>query len=548
MQAGRLAGRFRPLDFFKLTSLVAFIVVAIALFFLERGEHIFFQSIERDQSALFAQAQAELVREQKAAARSSLMMEHEAGHLTLAILLANSLWDSHFAPLVAAAQKLPLDECRALARAEASRSATRPNESKTCFTALGTSIMALPRFAQVDAAVHAMMKGSTVFKVKVYDQRGLTVYSSEANQIGEDKADNRGWQAAARGQPASELVHRDRFSAFEGLVENRDLIQSYIPVLAGGQRISGVFEIYSDVTPLLKQIDAVSQKIGSIAVANQAKVEAASLETGNKVETNSKVHFAVLFSLLVALYVALFLLARNSQRIVDEHARAEEAAARREQLWHREKMAALATMAANASHEIGNPLAIISGLAEDLGRAHAAGESVDGHAEQILVQTSRIAAMTRRITMFASARSESPEPLDVNEMIQGVREFLSFDTRFGGTRIEAALAESLPVCVGIPDHLNEVLMSLLQAHAEASLKAAGSAAGRVRIQTEARGKEAMIRIGCEGRPASGPCVTNADPRLDSARRRVEGMGGRFTVTDRALEIFLPCFSPGAAVS
>jgi hypothetical protein len=26
------------------------------------------------------------------------------------------------------------------------------------------------------------------------------------------------------------------------------------------------------------------------------------------------------------------------------------------------------------------------------------------------------------------------------------------------------------------------------------------------------------------------------------------MGGRFTVTDRALEIFLPCFSPGAAVS
>ena len=77
-------------------------------------------------------------------------------------------------------------------------------------------------------------------------------------------------------------------------------------------------------------------------------------------------------------------------------------------------MAALAAMAANASHEIGNPLAIISGVAEDIVRAQGAGESLGGHAHQILAQTTRIAGMTRRITMFANARSESAGMITVS--------------------------------------------------------------------------------------------------------------------------------------
>ncbi len=543
MEAGGLAGRLRPLDFFKLTSLVAFVVVAIALYFLERAEHSFFDSVQRKQSAQFAQAQADLVREQKAAARSGLLLQHEAGHVTLATLLANSLWNSHFAPLVTAAGKLQLAECRSLAKVE---SATSSGESRACYARLGKQIMSLPQFAQVDSAVHSMMKNSAVFKIKVYDERGLTVYSSELAQIGEDKAANPGWKSAAGGTPASELVHRDHFSSFEGVVEDRDLIQSYVPVRRAGERASGVFEIYSDVTAVLRHIDSVSQKIENMAAANQAKLDAASAENGRAVEFYSNLHFSILFAVLVALYLALFLIVRNGQRIVDEQARAREAATLREQLWYHEKMAALATMAANASHEIGNPLAIISGLAEEIVRAQGAGESIAGHAEQILAQTTRIAGMTRRITMFASARSESPEPLDVNEMIRAVRDFLSFDTRYRNTRIEAVLADPLPACVGVPDHLNEVLMSLLQAHAEASVQAARPGASVVRVQTEPRANEVMIRITCEG-PHPEQCLPDTDPRLDSARRRVTGMGGRFLATATTTEIYLPCVPDAGSV-
>lgn len=307
----------------------------------------------------------------------------------------------------------------------------------------------------------------TVFKIKVYDLRGLTVYSSESGQIGEDKANNTGWQSAAAGKAASELVHRNRFSAFEGEVEDRDLIQSYVPVVAPDGAVKGVFEIYSDVTPLLQQIDAASARVADAIASNQARVEEAAARNQRTVETGSTRLLLIIGGLLAFIYAALLFLVRNGQRIIDAEARAREQSVLREQEWHRDKMATMAAMAANISHEVGNPLAIIAGLAEEVALWRDASQYDAVPPRMILEQTSRIASMTRRITDFATAGRETPEPLDVNQLIRAVCEFLAFDRRFRGTPIELRLGERLPACQGIPDHLTEVLMSLLQARKRA---------------------------------------------------------------------------------
>lgn len=519
--------RFRLARYFTVTSLVAFAIFAAALYHLERSEGIFFEGVHGAQGGFFALAQSNLVSEQRAAALRNLLTAHEAGHITLTTVFANALWESRFAPVVARAQRVPIDHCRG-APTESAREA--------CFTSVGRQIMALPGFAGVDSAVHAMMKKSAVFKIKVYDMRGITVYSSELAQVGEDKAQNRGWKSAIEGRNASELVHRDRFSTFEGEVENRDLIQSYIPVRSRDGAIAGVFEIYSDVTPLLAQIEAFTAQLREVASANEASMRASGIENRRKVESNANQHLVILGGLMILLYLSLLVLVRLGQRVIDGQARAREQAALRERQWHRETMAALATMAASTSHEIGNPLAVISGMAEEIEAEAGADAALAARARAILEQASRIARMTQRITEFATSRGEAPALVDVNGMAEAVGDFIGFDSRYRATRIEMQLADGLPACSGVPDHLNEVLMSLVQAYAEVASRAAG---GRVIVRTEARGDEVVIAVGCEGALSGDGCaLASGDSRLDSARRLVEAMGGRLVPTATAMQIFL----------
>jgi hypothetical protein len=302
------AASFRLTRYFAVAGVIAFGVVGIALYLLERAEGAFLRATQREQAAFFAQTQADFMTQQQAAARQNLLAEHEMGHVTLARVLANATWESRFAPLVARAQRLPADECRQLPAAERA----------PCFAKIGAAIQSLPGFNEAHQAVSAMMRGSSVFKVKVYDLRGLTVYSSELAQVGEDKADNKGWAAAMSGQAATELVHRDKFSAFEGVVENRDLIQSYVPATGpGSDRIQGVFEIYSDVTALLAQVQSFSARFAAMTGTNQAKLEQALRDNENKVAEASRVHFTILAGLFVVLYLVLWVLVRNAQRTVD---------------------------------------------------------------------------------------------------------------------------------------------------------------------------------------------------------------------------------------
>jgi hypothetical protein len=55
-----------------------------------------------------------------------------------------------------------------------------------------------------------------VVKVKIYDLNGLTVYSSDASQIGENKLANPATCARATAIPASNLTYRESFDAWEG--------------------------------------------------------------------------------------------------------------------------------------------------------------------------------------------------------------------------------------------------------------------------------------------------------------------------------------------
>jgi len=536
------AGGFRLLRYFTIAALSTFLVVGIALYVLERGEMAFFDKVQQGQAAFFKQSQAELSGKTEKTARRNLIAAQEAANENMTDLLANVLWDSDFSPLIARVQSLSVDRCRSIEEYKNIPATMAPEARKECFAELGQRIRAMPGFAALDRRTFSAMKDSSVFKVKVYDLRGLTVYSSEHGQIGEDKATNAGWRSAAEGKAASELTHRDQFSAFEGMVENRDLLSSYIPVRRKGSKdVLGVFEIYADVTPFLKQVKENSAELSALVAANQEKIEQAAQHDAEVVAANSAKLLRVVGALLVLLFVALLVIVKRGQTLIDVQVLAQEQNIARERLWHREKMSAMAAMAAHVSHETGNALTIITGLARELSDPQPGGIDPQEATRLIGEQTNRVVRMSRQINTFAMAGGENPELTDINRLIEAVCYFFNFDLRFRSKPIEFRAGEGVPPCTLVSDHLKEILMNLLPTRR-----------GRVSVETAPCEQGVAIRIVTEPAPGTGGAeqtVALAEAQFELARHRLADMGGTLRLSGEnagQIEIILPVGKQGTA--
>lgn len=111
-----------------------------------------------------------------------------------------------------------------------------------------------PHLKDIDAKVRAFARGTDLMKVKIYDPRGLTVYSSDPGQIGEDKSGNAGFLSAARGRTVSELNFRGKFGSFDGDLYQRNLVSSYVPV-RGPSGVEAVVELYTDRTAFIESLE-----------------------------------------------------------------------------------------------------------------------------------------------------------------------------------------------------------------------------------------------------------------------------------------------------
>lgn len=127
-----------------------------------------------------------------------------------------------------------------------------------------------PELPALREAVVALMRDTQVVKVKVYNLDGMTVFSTDLRQIGESKADNAGFVGATEGRSMTVLVHKDSFDAFEGVIEDRDLISSYLPIRDDSGRVDAVFELYRDVTPLVAHMHEAAQMVLSTVVVTMS--------------------------------------------------------------------------------------------------------------------------------------------------------------------------------------------------------------------------------------------------------------------------------------
>jgi diguanylate cyclase (GGDEF)-like protein len=144
---------------------------------------------------------------------------------------------------------------------------------------LGSAALAArPEVARLDRDLRLLKAGTEVVKVKIYDTRGMTAYSTDPKQIGEDKSGNPGVQRALGGVAASDITFRECFDAWEGVINDRSLIATYVPVrLQESGTVEAVMELYTDVTTLVRRMEAGFWKILAGMLAAIGLVYAAGL-------------------------------------------------------------------------------------------------------------------------------------------------------------------------------------------------------------------------------------------------------------------------------
>ena len=130
---------------------------------------------------------------------------------------------------------------------------------------------------QLEKTIQLIMTDTTVVRIKIYNQHGIVVFSTKSSQIGKDQHEkssgdqheNKGFVSAINGKVASKLIYRDALNPYDNVTEEDNLIQTYLPVHRNRTApIVGVFEIYTDINPLVEyaQYTQIAIAVGATVI------------------------------------------------------------------------------------------------------------------------------------------------------------------------------------------------------------------------------------------------------------------------------------------
>jgi signal transduction histidine kinase len=166
----------------------------------------------------------------------------------------------------------------------------------------------------------------------------------------------------------------------------------------------------------------------------------------------------------------------------------------REQLYRTEKMAAVGELISGVAHELKDPLASLTGLAE-LALARGGGEGLATELKAIHREARHASSILQRLISFARPQKPGPKLVDVNAVLRqvlGVRE-PKLEAR--GIRVRLQLSPTPPLVANDPAHLEQVFVNLL-INAERSLEDAREKL--VTIRTTIVAKRVLIAISDTG--------------------------------------------------
>jgi len=133
---------------------------------------------------------------------------------------------------------------------------------------------------------------------------------------------------------------------------------------------------------------------------------------------------------------------------------------KRDALLQSEKLSALGSLLAGVAHELNNPLSIVIGRASML-KDLSPDEKTKSAAGKIHDAAQRCARIVRSFLAMARQRPIEKESGNLNEVVNGAIDLISYNLNKSNIQIERLLDEDLPDCEMDADQLTQVVINLL---------------------------------------------------------------------------------------
>ncbi len=171
----------------------------------------------------------------------------------------------------------------------------------------------------------------------------------------------------------------------------------------------------------------------------------------------------------------------------------------RQSRFHQDKMAAIGSLAAAIAHEVNNPMAAITGVAEAIhDNQHALSCGAEHcRPDLILEQTRRISQITRQLAEMTAPYSPEPQLLDLNALVRSTCGFVRYDKRFRNIDFQLSHDPDVPAVKAVADHLTQVLMNLMINAADATADVVGRGPS-ISVETRFAGGEVLLAVSDNG--------------------------------------------------